>query len=347
MINSVGRRGLNELLLDAADAEDNVTLHFEHELQHMDVESGEVTFRNGKNRKQVTRRADFILGCDGAYSAVRLELTKVSRLDFSQSYIQHGYKEFCIPATGDGKWKFPENYLHIWPRCDYMLIALPNADGTFTATLFYPHAAFEAIQSDEDILGLFSEQFPEALEAMGKEQVVQDYRNNPTGSLVTMRCSKYHHKDKVLLLGDAAHAMVPFYGQGMNAGFEDLLVLNGLLGGCQDRAEAFSEYSRVRGPDAHAICDLALYNYWEMSTGVNSTCFRIKRALAGLIHRIAPRAFVPLYTMVAFSTIPYAEVVRRNRRQDQILAALASGAGLGLVGLLGYALLSLSKKRLY
>lgn len=311
----------------------------------MNVASGEITFRNGRNRKQVTRKADFILGCDGAYSKVRRELIKISRVDFSQSYIQHGYKEFCIPAGDNGKWRLSENYLHIWPRHDYMLIALPNADGTFTATLFYPHEAFEAIKSDEAVIKLFSEQFPEALEAIGTEKVTHDYRSNPTGSLVTMRCSKYHYADKVLLLGDAAHAMVPFYGQGMNAGFEDLLVLYKLLKSSKDRAAAFSDYSRIRSPDAHAICDLALYNYWEMSTGVSSAYFRLKRTLAGLIHKIAPQTFVPLYTMVAFSTIPYAEVVRRNRRQDHIMAVLAGGVGLGLVGALGYILLLLSKRR--
>lgn len=345
MIYSVSRRGLNELLLDAADAEDNITLHFEHELQHMSAESGEITFRNGRNRKQVTRKADFILGCDGAYSAVRRELIKISRMDFSQSYIQHGYKEFCVPAGDNGKWKLSENYLHIWPRHDYMLIALPNSDGTFTATLFYPYEAFEAIKSDEEALKLFSEQFPEALEAIGTEKVIHDYRSNPTGSLVTIRCSKYHYRDKVLLLGDAAHAMVPFYGQGMNAGFEDLLVLSKLLRSSKDRATAFSEYSQLRRPDAHAICDLALYNYWEMSTGVSSMYFRLKRALAGLIHKIAPQTFVPLYSMVAFSTIPYAEVVRRNRRQGHIMAVLASGAGLSLMGALGYLLGLLTKRR--
>lgn len=335
---------MNELLLNAAEAEDRVTLHFEHELQSMNAEEGEATLRNDRSRKQVTKKADFILGCDGAYSIVRRELIKVSRLDFAQSYIQHGYKEFSVPADAEGQWRLAKNYLHIWPRREFMLIALPNTEGTFTATLFYPHEAFDAIKSDDNVRRLFREQFPEALDVIGEENVIRDYHSNPRGSLVTIRCSTYHHADKVLLLGDAAHAMVPFYGQGMNAGFEDLLVFDGLLKACPSRAEAFSEYSRRRRPDAHAICDLALYNYWEMSTGVNSMCFRAKRTIVGLVHKLAPRLFVPLYSMVAFSTMPYAEVVRRNRQQDRLMAAFAGGLGLGFVGALGYLLLSLAKR---
>ena len=327
-------------MLNAAQAEQNIALHFEHKVQSMAIPRREVTLCNLRSKKTFTKRFAFLLGCDGAYSIIRRELIKTTPIDFSQTYIRHAYKEFCIPSTttssGQKTWKLATNYLHIWPREEFMLIALPNLDGSFTATLFYPLEDFEKIKYDAQVIDLFQKYFPDALRAIGEGKLCQDFWHNPTGTLVTIRCSRYHYQDRVLLLGDAAHAMVPFYGQGMNAGFEDLLVLNQLLQkpNTFTIADVFSEYSRIRRPDAHAICDLALYNHWEMSTAVNSRLFRIKRYLVGLLHKMMPRLLVPLYSMVAFSIMPYAQVVRRHNRQERMINMIVGGLGLAAMGAL-------------
>ncbi len=264
-----------------------------------------------------------------------------ARLDFSQEYIEHGYKEFCIPADARGQWQMEQNYLHIWPCQRYMLIALPNPDGTFTATLFYPHQMFEALRTPEDVLALFRTNFADALQLIGEAELVHQFFHSPAGALFTMRCSHYHVGDRMVLLGDAAHAMVPFYGQGMNAGFEDVFTLAALLEAypAARRHQAFALYSERRRPDAHAICDLALYNYWEMSTGVTSPVFRLKRWAVGWLHCLLPRYVLPLYTMVAFTNIPYSRVLAAHRRQERLIEASLVAAGLAIAGGAAYRLL--------
>ncbi|PJF16851.1 Kynurenine 3-monooxygenase [Paramicrosporidium saccamoebae] len=312
VINSVSRRGLNEILLNAAEELENVEFHFEQELQTMDANTGTLSFLHPQTGAETIETADFILGCDGAFSAVRREMLKFARMDFAQSYVPHGYKEFSILPDEKGDWKMPLNYLHIWPRGQFMLIALPNP-----------------VKSSSDVKTLFQTHFPDALELIGEDRVAQEYTKNPVGSLVTM---------KVLLLGDAAHAVVPFYGQGMNAGFEDLTVLSQILTEVPDRLEAFQKYSTTRNPDAHAIADLALYNYWEMSTAMTSRLFKLKRSLYAKLHKLMPKIMVPLYSMVAFSSIPYAEVIRRADRQETIANFIFGGLGASVLAALGLSL---------
>lgn len=275
---------------------------------------------------------DFVLGCDGAFSAVRRELMRLVPLNFSQEYTRHGYKEFYIPAGPRGEFRMPKNYLHIWPRREFMLISLPNTDGSFTASLFYPHDAFRSVRTDDDVVRLFRTQFPDALELMGEKAVCEAFCSNPVGSLVTVRCSLYHYTDKLLLLGDAAHAMVPFFGQGMNAGFEDLSVLLPLLQSPSlARSVAFAEFSRLRVPDAKAICDMALLNYWEVSSGVASRVFRLKKRMYGIMHQLLPKTILPLYTMVAFTTMAYSRVYQRHQLQERLMNFFALTLFLGMV----------------
>ncbi|EDO45186.1 predicted protein [Nematostella vectensis] len=210
--------------------------------------------------------ADLLVGCDGAYSAVRKEIMRRPRFDYSQEYIPHGYKEICLPPDANGKHIMELNYLHIWPRNTFMMIALPNQDGTFTCTLFAPFDTFDEIKTNDDVLNFFNKEFPDFIPLIGEEKLLSDWFTNPVGAMVSVKCKPYHVADKVVILGDAAHAMVPFYGQGMNCGFEDCLVLNEILDKHNDNlGAALEEYSMVRNPDAEAMCDLAMYNYIEVS----------------------------------------------------------------------------------
>jgi kynurenine 3-monooxygenase len=263
-------------------------------------------------------------------------MMKRQPVDFEQHYVKHGYKELSILPDKHGAAKLPVNYLHIWPREKFMLIALPNQDNSFTVTLFYPYEELLAIKTKDQIVGLFQAHFPDALELIGKEALVKAFLGNPSAPLVTVKLSKYHYKDKLLLLGDAIHAMVPFYGQGMNAGFEDCRLFAELLDkmGTDDLGKVFESFTTGRVADAHAICELALYNYLEMSTLVASRWFLAKRWFYSWLHWAAPSTIIPLYTMVSFSPhIAYGEAIRRRDRQER-LVALAGGSLLGAAALI-------------
>jgi kynurenine 3-monooxygenase len=249
---------------------------------------------------------------------VRRALQKTERFDYSQTYLQHGYKELTIPPAPGGGFRIEKNALHIWPRKSFMTIALPNADGSFTVTLFWTFEgrnSFAAIQNEHDLQSFFADQFPDAVPLM--PDLLHDYFHHPTGSMVTVRCSPWHIADRVCLLGDAAHAVVPFYGQGMNAAFEDVLVLSE----CMQRHKrnltvAFSEYERLRKPHADALAELAVGNFIEMRDKTGSRWFRWKKKYEKALAKMLPGLFIPLYVMVTFTRIPYADAVRRARRQN-------------------------------
>ena len=233
-----------------------------------------------------------------------------------------------MPPTEDGGFPMEVNYLHIWPRNTFMMIALPNQDKTFTLTLFMPYWIFDEIQSDEDILQFFQREFPDSIPLIGKEKLIQEYRQNPVGDLISIKCSPYHYTDKVVIIGDAAHAMVPFYGQGMNCGFEDCLKLHEILDQYpNDLGKGLGEYSRTRNPDAEAIIDLAMYNYLEMRAHVNSPLFALRKKLDNFLHRVMPTYWIPLYTMTTFSLIPYHKVIERSKKQDLIVKWTISSVG--------------------
>ncbi len=331
-INSVSRRSLNEILMDAADAHPNVHFHFGHRCVDLDVKDGSPTFETDSGRTTVKTR--FLFGADGAYSAVRQQMMKSGRFDYSQDYLPHGYKELTIPATSDGGWRMETNALHIWPRHDFMLIALPNLDGSFTVTLFLAwegEYSFAKLQTATDVETFFATHFPDALRLM--PDLAEQFFEHPVGNLVTIRCSPYHISDQVLLVGDAAHAVVPFYGQGMNAAFEDCRIIDEMLDRyAPDWGALASTFSRTRKPDADAIANLALYNFLEMRSKVADPMFLLKKKADTTLHKALDDGWMPLYSMVTFSNIPYSEVVERAARQDQILKIGAMATAATVVG---------------
>ncbi|MCA9310816.1 MAG: FAD-dependent monooxygenase [Phycisphaerales bacterium] len=314
-INSVSRGGLNLTLLEAAAAHDGVTLHFDHRCTDLDLEGATALFETGG--REVRVEADLIIGADGAFSAVRGHLQRTDRFDYSQSYLEHGYKELHIPPTAAGEFAMEPHALHIWPRGGFMMIALPNQDRSFTCTLFWPFRgarSFESIPDRDAVLPFFEKWFGDAVPLM--PTLVEDYQRNPVSSLVTVRCWPWVYADRVALLGDAAHAIVPFYGQGMNAAFEDCTALARCLEAHgHEFAPALADYQQERKQNADAIADMALDNFVEMRDHVASPVFRARKRFERLLHRMIPDQFVPLYNMVSFSTIPYAEARRRAARQ--------------------------------
>ncbi|XP_067680999.1 kynurenine 3-monooxygenase-like isoform X1 [Haliotis asinina] len=330
-IMSVDRRRLNELLLSAADERENVTLHFEHKLVNCDLKTGEIIFEK-PDKTKVKQKVDLILGNDGAFSAVRKEMIRQSsRFNYAQEYIPHGYMELVIKPTSSGEFAMATNYLHIWPRNEFMMIGLPNQDKTFTATLFMPFAMFEEITSEKELMEFFTAKFPDSIPLIGEDALKKTFFSGKGLPMVSIKCSPYHFGDKALLMGDAAHAMVPFYGQGMNAGFEDLLVFDEILDQCDnDLSASIEQFTNFRNIDAQAICDLAMYNYIEMRKSVNSPLFLLRKRIDNLLYTLFPKSWIPLYTMVSFTRTRYHECINKRKWQDQVIKKLC--VGMAVVG---------------
>ncbi|XP_055531129.1 kynurenine 3-monooxygenase [Wyeomyia smithii] len=339
-IYSVGRKHLNEVLLDAAEKYPNIHLHFNKKLVRADLDEGILNFVNPLTEETHQAEADLIVGCDGAFSAVRKEIIKRPGYDFSQTYIEHGYLELCIPPTKEGDFAMPHNYLHIWPRGKFMMIALPNQDRTWTVTLFMPFANFSSIKCDQDLIRFFRQYFPDAVDLIGQSRLIKDFFKTTPQSLVMIKCKPYNVGGKALIIGDAAHAMVPFYGQGMNAGFEDCSVLTELFnrhGNDIDRILA--EFSETRWEDAHSICDLAMYNYVEMRDLVTKRSYLFRKKLDELLFWLMPNTWVPLYNSVSFSHMRYSRCIANRKWQDKILTRVlycSSFAAAAIVGVCSY-----------
>jgi len=331
-INSIGRAALNTAVIEAAQRYPNVRVHFSHRCTDVDLDSGTAELVDSSVeagvspadpvRQVIEVSADAIIGVDGAFSAVRQSMhKKLADFEYDESYLAHGYKELTIPPALDGSWRMEKEALHIWPRKSFMMIALPNPDGSFTCTLFWEFEgprSFASTKTDDDVRRFFDEEFPDAVPLM--PALLEDFKNNPTGSLVTIRCAPWYHKDKVALVGDAAHAVVPFYGQGMNAAFEDCVVLDECLAEFPDNRErAFAEYFARRKENADALADLAVENFIEMRDKTASRTFRAKKKLDHALEAALPGIYLPLYTMVTFTRIPYTEAAQRARRQDSII----------------------------
>jgi len=343
-INSIERASLNTTVIEAAQRYPSVRVHFNRKCT--DVDLTEAICRLETETGKLAVRGDAVIGVDGAFSAVRASMQRnIDSFQYNESYLAHGYKELTIPPAPDGSWLIEKNALHIWPRKSFMMIALPNPDGSFTCTLFWEFEgprSFTTTRTDDDVRHFFDEEFPDAVPLM--PTLLDDFKNNPTGSLVTIRCAPWYYRDRVCLLGDAAHAVVPFYGQGMNAAFEDCIVLDECLDKFADNRErAFAQYFERRKENADALADLAIGNFIEMRDKTASRAFRAKKKLDHLLEAALPGVYLPLYTMVTFTRIPYAQAARRARLQDRILyTALVT---LVLIGMLALAVLLARSQR--
>ncbi|RIA98561.1 hypothetical protein C1645_685754 [Glomus cerebriforme] len=326
-IYSVEREILLELLLNTAAKFMNVKMYFQHQLKRCDFDIGKLEFENKKTGKQVEYSADLIIGADGAFSTVRTQIMRTVRMDYSQEYISHAYLELIVPPkvndNGEEEFAMDPNHLHIWPLHSFMMIALPNRNKSFTCTLFMPFEKFDAIKTEDDLMEFFKKYFPDSIPLLGEDRLKKEYFRNPKGSLMSVKCKPYHYKDRAIIIGDAAHSMVPFYGQGMNCGFQDVEILDGIfeeynisaVRNDDKLALALEEYTRRRYPDAISICDLAMYNYIEMRSSVINPWYLLRRQVEGTLYRLFPRGVIPLYTMISFSTMRYSEAMQRWQRQ--------------------------------
>ena len=321
-INSVSRGELNGKLMTLAEQLD-IEIHFNKKCKSINWKTNEVLFEDMFSNVEEHVKADLIIGSDGAYSASRLQhMLQHNQFDYEQFYIDCGYKELAIPASIGGKFLLEKNALHIWPRKDYMLIALPNLDGSFTCTLFFPfkgEKSFEKLDTQEKVQHFFEAEFPDIIPLI--PGVAEQFFQNPTSALVTVKCFPWVRDDKFLLIGDAAHAMVPFFGQGMNCGFEDCSVLNGLLDTYEDDwKKTLDEFQKLRKPDADAIQDMAINNFTEMRDKVGDPKFLLQKKIEAQLHEKFPDKWIPAYSQVTFSPqIRYSSALQRGRQQEEIM----------------------------
>ncbi|WP_299123831.1 NAD(P)/FAD-dependent oxidoreductase [uncultured Tenacibaculum sp.] len=327
-INSISRGDLNGILLTEAENHENVTIHFNKKCTSVDIENTIVHFKDYETKEEFSVNADVVFGTDGAGSILRKSyyLERKFLFSYSQNYLTHGYKELEIPADALGKHQISKDHLHIWPRGKYMLIALPNLDGSFTVTLFLSYDEgeynFNNLTTEEKITEFFEKEFPDALKLI--PSIKDEFFNNPTGALGTVKCSPWSYKGNTLLMGDAAHAIVPFYGQGMNASFEDVTVFDEILDRCDGSwEEVFKKYQKQRKEDTDAIADLAIDNYYEMRDHVANPLFKQKRKIEMDLESNFPTEYFSKYSMVTFNDeISYSKAMKKGRAQDKALLNL-------------------------
>jgi kynurenine 3-monooxygenase len=319
-IYSVSRGGLNIELVNIADEFPQVRFHFHQACLGVDLEKNTARFQDTRTGVEYAIESDLIFGTDGAFSPVRLSLQKLPRFNYSQQYIDYGYKELCIPPNEDGSHRMDTGALHIWPRGNFMLIALPNVDGSFTCTMFMPfegEASFENLKSDEQVTAFFEKYFPDTIPLM--PTLLEDFRENPTSALVTVRCNPWHYRHKILLLGDACHAIVPFFGQGMNCGFEDCTILDSLMDKYEEHwPSIIEEFNANRPEDANAIADLALLNFIEMRDKVADPKFLLWKKVEKHLSEKFPTEFQSVYSMVSFSHVPYSQALAAVGQQEDL-----------------------------
>lgn len=331
-ILSLDRRRVNELLLSAAEEYPNVQLFFNHKLQCCNYNDGVATFKHGD--EEIRRQADLIVGCDGAYSTSRAQMMKCTKIDFSQSYLNHGYMELRIPPRDKSHFTETSTHLHIWPREKFLMLSFPDfVEKCFVTTLMMPFEMFGKLKTEKELLDFFEEHFPDFIKFIGveKEDLVETFFSRDPLPLVSVKCKPYHIHDKGVFMGDAAHAMVPFYGQGMNCGFQDCLVFNEILEKYNDDlSKALPEFSRVRNPDVEAMVDLSMRQYTVLMSTVNKKSYIMRKHLDNFLHWMMPNTWVPIYTSVAFSLMPYSECIKNRKWQNGVLRKAASVAGAAL-----------------
>lgn len=328
-INSISRAWLNETLMDKAEATKMVRINFNQRVLGIDFETMTIRVRDETTRRVRKAPVDLVLAADGSGSAIRESMEGLGHFTCSEKRLEHGYKELTLPTGRDGSFLLEKNALHIWPRGSYMLIALPNFEGSFTCTLFLPFegpSSFSALGGADRAKAFFEKQFPDAAALI--PDFVDQFLANPTGNMATVKCGPWNHGEKAVLLGDAAHAMVPFYGQGMNCGFEDCTVLGTILDrnpGPGGWRRALAEFARARKPDADAIAEMAVENFIEMRDKVGDPRFLLQKKVEALLQAAFPADYVPRYSLVTFSRTPYSLARRAGGIQERILAELCRG----------------------
>jgi kynurenine 3-monooxygenase len=322
-IYSVSRAEINMKLMDLAEKQENVELFFDHRCTHIDRKELETHFEHTGTRQVSKVKSDLLFGADGAFAATRLNMQLTTdRFEYNQHYISAGYKELIIPPGKNGEFLIEKNALHIWPRGSFMMIALPNPDGNFTCTLFLPfegEKSFEKLKTKEDVKAFFEAEFPDAIPLM--PSLYEDFFHNPVSSLVTVKCKPWTFDHRIALIGDAAHAIVPFFGQGMNCGFEDCVVLDSLMARYnEDWSRILPEYEALRKPDGDAIADLAVGNFIEMRDRTADPKFLLQKKIEARFSEKHPDKWIPLYSMVTYSPhIRYSTALREGQRQEAIM----------------------------
>lgn len=322
-IYSVSRNNLNRALLTLALEQPSLTVHFEQRCLEVDLDKPSATFKDLRSGEVTEWQGGRLFGADGAHSAVRFRMQRALRFNYRQEYLDQAYKELNVPPTPAGNWAVDGNVIHIWPRGHYMLIGFPNLDRSFTFSLHMPFEgdpSFASIRTPEDVLRLFETSFPDALPLV--PNLVEDFFGRPEASMVTIRCFPWVHGGKVALIGDAAHAIVPSYGQGANSGFEDCSILSDLLAGASSDGDwegALNAYQARRKPNADAIGDLALEHFHELRYLVGDPDFLLRKRIERRINELFPDRYTPLYNLISFTNVPYTEALRRDREQRTLI----------------------------
>jgi kynurenine 3-monooxygenase len=330
VLYSIDRNELIRLLLDRAERQPGVTLHFDHRFVSADKQRRELEVESAGAIRRIA--ADWVICADGAFSQCRPEMQRGLRADYHREYLEWGYKELTLAVGADGQSVIDLTALHVWPRAHCLFVSHPNRDGSHTLTLFLPHEgpdSFETTKTPDEIRALFQKYFPDLLPML--PALVEQWTSRPTGALVTTKTAPWRFEDWMVLVGDSAHAVYPFYGQGMNSAFEDCsALLSALKAYGIDRAGAFAAYEASRRPHTDVLMELSKANFIELRQKVSSPWFLARKRLDVLLNRLMPRAWLPIYTMVSHTTMPYGEALDRARRQDRILGGVAAVAALTL-----------------
>jgi kynurenine 3-monooxygenase len=348
VIHSITRNALNTILMNAAQSYPNVKFHFHMRCMNVDKERGTLQFRNEDTNKTVNVESDLIIGADGAFSTIRQQMHRGIRAHYQQDFLDWGYKELRIPPGRNGSFQMNENALHIWPRGDYMLMAMPNSDRSFTCTCILPFEgenSFTSIKTEGDVLAFFKSQFGDVVPLL--PNLGQEFLKNPVVEMITTYTNPWYYKDRIVLIGDACHAVVPFYGLGMNTAFEDCSVLDTCLARCNGEMEkVFVEYQGLRKRNTDVLADLSKQNFVELRDKVQSPLFVARKKVDVALNKLFPRHWVPLYTMMTHTTMPYAEALARHSKRIRVARwlgldiALMTTAGLMVAGGLARRLLS-------